>query len=1006
MKCTSSNPDSEPLGSQPFLVALDACEHGKVAVFEGNIAGFTLNLERLAEAFEPQWREAIAACKRAGETSFELSESGRRICIRLYCPCEAGSRFLIGEACWAGVHAGESPVERRSRARSDRALRLIDAGHERVWEKRVSVRELFDPALDAYFILDWPMIRIAEASSSLLALFGFELAELQATDPSQLFPQYSSDKLREALHEARTSRPKSYRMKTVMMKGSGEAFEAEVVFRWVENRGQEFVVAAVTDVTDWERVHRDLRKANRTLRILGTIGRQIVRAGSEQELAETVVDRIVSEGEYASAYCLISSPEGSASIYSRSKDEKEDFAKRVQDFQDSGQITLAFQGGVIDDVQVFRSHPRLESPSGGGLPMWRMPRYGSCVVMPVKKEGERIGSLCLFAKETDAFDEDEIALLRELAFEVAFGIQVQRRESARKEAEALIARRLEMETAISQFSHALLKSQDFVDGVRMALDSLAKVSGADHVFVFELANGDSTGRNFVKLCDWSRPGVRETSDIVPGFAINDSSMRFLDSLRRQERVDARAISLPEDLCSSFALSGKSRLVAFPLFGDKDLFGILGFCITKSTDPWDQATCDTLDVAARMVEALKRRVDSDREMRMLATAINSSDEGVVISARNAEQYNDSTIKFVNRGMSQLSGYSEEELLDQGPMLLLRSGIGIENGSHREVSVHQSKLTRKDGSTVSVEAKVYPVFGHSGQIVEFVTILVDITKREEMEAKLAFTNKMESVGQLSAGIAHEINTPSQFVGDNLRFIGNAWEKLSPALTKLVESGQYDLLQADASGGADLLPASKLKRVLDGVPDAIADAIEGTERIGSIVRAMREFSHPQKRMSLVDINKCIETTITIARNEWKYVSELTVDLDSSLPRILISPGDINQVLLNLIVNSAHAIESSNKEKGGRGRIGIVSRVKDERVHIEISDTGCGIPEECRRNVFNPFFTTKEVGKGTGQGLFLAHNIIEKEHGGRIWFESVVGQGTTFHIELPIEEKNDERN
>lgn len=1006
MKCTALTPDSESLGSQPFLVALDAYERGEVSVFEGSIAGFTLNLEHLVKTFEPQWRDAIAACRRDAQASFELIDDGRRISVRLFCPGEAGVRFLIGEARWAAVYGGGSSVDVASGPRPGREPGPVGAGRKRSWEKRVSVRELFDPSLDAYFILDWPVMRFADASSSLLKLFGFESAALQAMDPSQLFPQYSTGRLRDALHEERASGRKSYRVKTVMMKGSGDAFEAEVIFRWVENQGQEFVVAAVTDVTDWERVHRDLRKANRTLRILGTIGRQIVRAGSEPELVETVMARLVSEGDYASAYCLISTPEGAASIYSRSKDGKECFAERVQDFQDGERIALGFQGGATDDVQVFRSHPRLVAASGGGLPMWRMPVYGSCVVMPIEKEDERIGSLCLFAKESDAFDEDEIALLRELVFEVAFGVQVQRREMARKEAELLIARRLEMETAIAQFSHALLKSADFVGGVRLALASLAKVSGADQVFVFESANDDPTGRSFVKLCDWARPGVRQTSDVASGFTISDSSTRFLDALRKQERVDARGVSLPDDLRACFALSGRCRLVALPLFGDRGLFGVLGFCITISTEPWDQATCETLDVAARMVEALKRRVDSDREMRMLATAINSSDEGVVISTRTAEEYDGSTIKFVNRGMSLLSGYTEEELLDQGPKLLLQSGIARDKESIREASVHQAKLTRKDGSLVSVEAKVYPVFGNDDRLIEFVTILVDITEREKMESKLAFANKMESVGQLSAGIAHEINTPSQFVGDNLRFIGSAWEKLSPALTKLIESGQYELLQAAASDGVELLPARKLRHVLDGVPDAIADAIEGTERIGSIVRAMREFSHPQKRMSLIDINKCIETTVTIARNEWKYVSELNVNLEQSLPRILASPGDINQVLLNLIVNSAQAIESANAGKGGMGRIEIASRVENGQVHIEISDTGCGIPEECRRNVFNPFFTTKEVGKGTGQGLFLAHNIIEKEHGGRIWFESVVGEGTMFHIELPIREKNDESN
>jgi signal transduction histidine kinase len=187
---------------------------------------------------------------------------------------------------------------------------------------------------------------------------------------------------------------------------------------------------------------------------------------------------------------------------------------------------------------------------------------------------------------------------------------------------------------------------------------------------------------------------------------------------------------------------------------------------------------------------------------------------------------------------------------------------------------------------------------------------------------------------------------------------------------------------------------------VPRAIDQSLDGAQRVAKIVRAMKEFSHPDSaEKTATDLNRAIESTITVARNEWKYVSEVVKEFDESLPAVVCYPGDINQLVLNLIVNAAHTIKEKVKD-GEKGQITVRTRMVGELAEISVTDTGMGIPEAIRGRVFDPFFTTKEVGKGTGQGLALAYTVVVKKHGGKIWFETEVGKGTTFLITLPIKQ------
>jgi len=295
--------------------------------------------------------------------------------------------------------------------------------------------------------------------------------------------------------------------------------------------------------------------------------------------------------------------------------------------------------------------------------------------------------------------------------------------------------------------------------------------------------------------------------------------------------------------------------------------------------------------------------------------------------------------------------------------------------------------------------------SGEILSVVEFMQDVTERKRMQEELQQARRLESVGQLAAGIAHEINTPMQYTGDNTRFIQESFEDVSAVLGACQE-----LLDNDWEGEALSEQIARMRAVfekadvaylLKETPQAIGQSLEGIEQVTRIVRAMKDFSHAGVTEKVaVDINASVESTITICRNEWKYLADVETDLDADLPQVLCLPGEMNQVLLNLIINAAHAIAgAAGEDSSATGIIRVSTRWDGDWVEIRVTDNGCGIPDEIKPRIFDPFFTTKDVGKGTGQGLTIARSIVTDKHGGTIDFESETGKGTTFVVRLPLD-------
>ncbi|MGO9992281.1 MAG: ATP-binding protein [Steroidobacteraceae bacterium] len=258
------------------------------------------------------------------------------------------------------------------------------------------------------------------------------------------------------------------------------------------------------------------------------------------------------------------------------------------------------------------------------------------------------------------------------------------------------------------------------------------------------------------------------------------------------------------------------------------------------------------------------------------------------------------------------------------------------------------------------------------------------RQAVEIELGLAQKLESVGRLAAGIAHEINTPIQYIGDSVHFLGSAFADLLTVITATDNPRNSN-------------PGVDMAFLREEVPHAIERIMEGTQRVATIVRAMKDFAHPDAtEKAASDLNRALETTLLIAKSEYKYVA--TVDLQcGAIPEVMCNVGELSQVFLNLIVNAAHALADAGRDCG-TGRITIRTQLVDRWVELHFEDNGCGIPEEIIAKIYDPFFTTKEIGRGSGQGLAMARSIVVDKHAGRISVASTPNVGTCFTLRLPV--------
>lgn len=371
--------------------------------------------------------------------------------------------------------------------------------------------------------------------------------------------------------------------------------------------------------------------------------------------------------------------------------------------------------------------------------------------------------------------------------------------------------------------------------------------------------------------------------------------------------------------------------------------------------------------------------------------------------------------IGRSANQVVGQSIVSFLgeDTDRGAFARSAARIQRGEVvRDIPI---TIDCADGTVMECAYSASPHVDANGMVVGMIAMLANVgdrnraqRERDALEAQLQLTQKLESIGELAAGIAHEINTPAQYVSDNLSFLRESFDDVDAVLSKALE-----LLTATAACEPPLSETHAMTEAVDEadveylreeIPAALLQGQDGIAKIREIVLALKDFSHPGTgSIEPSDVNRLIESTVTVARNEYKYIADLSLDLDSSLPMVDCHPSALGQVVLNIVVNAAHAI-SAQEGRSEYGKIDVSTRcLDDEQIEIRIADNGPGVPESLQSKIFDPFFTTKEVGKGTGQGLAISRRVVTEQHAGQLLLDNQPGAGACFRIVLPVRHARD---
>jgi PAS domain S-box-containing protein len=400
-----------------------------------------------------------------------------------------------------------------------------------------------------------------------------------------------------------------------------------------------------------------------------------------------------------------------------------------------------------------------------------------------------------------------------------------------------------------------------------------------------------------------------------------------------------------------------------------------------------------------------------DWRLLLGALDASDQHVLITDRKGR------IVFANLSLAERHGRVREELIGESVEHVMRTDN--HSPSQRQELREAMRANRpirvvvqgvhSSGRPLWLSLNITPILSSDGRAGHFVGIATDITQsvedtrikkelqdrvesreqeRDRLALELRMAQKLEAVGRLAAGVAHEINTPMQYISDNVTFLSESVNDLADVISAY---------RADRERGDQVAAEVEAEYLLTELPKAMQRARDGLKRVTNIVRAMKEFSHPNSDAhTSADINKAIETTLEVARSEYKHLAVIEMNL-APVPLVPCNVGELNQVFLNLLVNAAHAIEAAGKDVSS-GRIRIATSHVGAELHISLEDNGCGIEPHNLDKIFDPFFTTKEVGKGTGQGLAISRSIVVDRHGGAFDVHSIVGTGTRFTIRLPV--------
>ena len=588
-------------------------------------------------------------------------------------------------------------------------------------------------------------------------------------------------------------------------------------------------------------------------------------------------------------------------------------------------------------------------------------------------------------------------------------------------------------TPIQKLDQAILK----------ALAMIGEFATVDRAYLFSYDFKTGTMSN---THEWCAPGIKPEQDnlqLVP----NELFPEWVEAHRRKDLVHIPSVEdLPENDNLRVILESQNirTLITLPLVHGDSCFGFVGFDAVGSQKKWTNAEISLLAVMAELLtnaemrrlheghlldakaaaEAAFAEVEEKvrRRTRELAEA-NIQLQGEISERMRAIR----SLNLVLRSISAVlivvdSDWSVSRWSPVAESVLGLESSEIEGQDFRRMeipwdraivleSIKSCSLQGKrshaatvrfhqpSGSEGFLMLTVSPIYDESELLTGFLLLGEDITEVRFLEARLAQAAKLEAIGQLAAGIAHEINTPAQYVGDSVTFLQEVYDDFGRILASLDASWRQNSPKEEAFAAAcSVLQEGDVEFMAAEIPRTFERIFDGMQRINNIVQAMNRFSYSNcGKKRLMDINEIIRNTLIITSNEWKYVADVETDLDFELDEIFGFADEMGQVFLNVIINATHAISDVVDGTSAKGVIGITTRREADCIDIRIRDTGSGISEENRDKVFNLFFTTKDVGRGSGQGLAIAYDIVVNKHGGLITFDSEPGKGTTFIIQLP---------
>ncbi len=542
--------------------------------------------------------------------------------------------------------------------------------------------------------------------------------------------------------------------------------------------------------------------------------------------------------------------------------------------------------------------------------------------------------------------------------------------------------------------------------------------------------GENTNRIINEQINETRKDTAATQALV-GKRIEENTQKALGVF--QSAIDESRFVIEESLQSSQHKTAKlSFLIAlgcavlgvvFSFIMIKSLtrpiFRVLSFADKLSNGDLSERLPEGPDEMGEMSKALNRM--ADELVKLQEATINSFNQTLDQVIDCVFMFDPKSLRFiyVNQGALDHLGYNREEFLTMTPLDIkpefteesFRQKIASLKNNNKESISFTTLHRNKDGIDIPVEILMkYAI--PPGNDPRFVSIVRDISERirerdekELIQAELLQKHKLESVGQLAAGLAHEINTPAQFIGTNIEFLFDAFTDTAKFVTGLqtVSLGWPEEVRKQMSAALEELDWDYLNTE---IPNAIVQSRDGIDRISTLLAAMKRFSHPGSiKMSNANLHEIIDTALTVSRNEWKYVTKVVTEYDPDMPPIPLLVDQMSQVILNMVVNASQSIQEKREKSGNQemGQIIISTRLTDKAVELIFQDNGLGIPAAVINKVFDPFFTTKEVGKGTGQGLAICHDVITKKHHGTLKVSSEPGVGATFTIRLPREKMTD---